>query len=349
MAGATNGSAGAASALNVSDKWVHKGALAWQLGSNKKWVQGTGTLDKNGVLTFHNDAGIKMPAMDARNCTVGPPKKKRKGHTFAIRLDLCNGTKYILAPMFDSEYKKWMSCLKLWSNKGGKQLSICGVQNVMSELLVNKDGGHRIEATSNIVKELSETERRKQKFPFWNCFTSEGFPIWYKLAKLVKSLEKALETMNFTSVDAFDFSDESSLEVNITHIRTGTPETLTFSNSAHFGLHTCTGNDGTKYFICQIGAESSFPEQPLAVSNRRRMCLQRCLETHTLEPLREECSDEEDGDCSDDEMSNAGEDLSSPSSDDESFPRDWEILTDKESGAQYYWNEDTREIRWVKL
>ena len=351
MAGAMNGGAsaasaegaGAESALNINDSYEYTGRAEWQVGDKSRWNSGTGTLDNKGFLTFRNNAGIQMHTMNVRNCNAGDPKSKRKGHIFAIRLDLRDGTKYILAPNSMSERQKWMSCLKLWSNKlNNLSFSIGCSKNVMSNLLVGEDRDpvHQIVRTTNIAEELSEFERRKREFPLEDCFTRKGFLVWYELREHVKRLEKTLETMNFTSVDTFDFSDETSLVVNITHIRTGTPETLRFNNDAHFGLHTCTDSDGTEYFICQTGTESSFPEQQLSVPSRTQRCLERCLKRDALPELEfsdDEYSDEEDDDHSDDEdeqqngsdfvlvqrdsgdgsLSDIDEDPSSPSSNDE--------------------------------
>ena len=375
MAAATNGRAGAEGALNVSDVWTHREVLEWQFGDEKRWNRGTGTLDNNGDLIFRNDAGIEIHTANVRKCNAGDPKSKRKGHIFAIRLDLRDGTKYILAPNSMSERQKWMSCLKLWSNKlNNLSFSIGCSKNVMSNLLVGEDRDpvHQIVRTTNIAEELSGFERRKREFPLEDCFTRKGFLVWYELREDVKRLKKVLETTNFTRVNTFDFSDETSLVVNITHIRTGTPETLRFNNDGHFGLHTCTGGDGTEYFICQTGTESSFPEQQLSVPSRTRLCLERCLERDALLELEfsdDEYSDEEDDDHSDDEdgsdfvlvqrdsgdgsLSDIDENPSSPSSndgDDESspvIPEGWVIHTDEESGNQYYWNESTQQSCWV--
>lgn len=366
------GAEGAESVLNVSDVWACEGVVELQVGDDKMWNQGTATLN-GGDLIFHNDERIEICRVDVRNCKVRIPKSRRKGREYAIRVNLDDGTnkKYILAPKSRNEWQKWLNCLELWSNKlDNLSFSVGHPKHVMSNLSVGegKVPVHQIERRTNIAEELSKFERRKREFPFWDCFTSEGFPIWYELREHIKRLEKALEIMNFTRVDSFDFSDETSLVVNITHIRTGTSETLHFNNDAHFGLHTCIGDDGKKYFICQTGTESSFPEQQLSVPNRTLECLKRCLERDAL-PELELSDDEEDDeenneedesdfvlvqrDSGDGSQSDIGENPSSPSSngeDDESplvIPEGWEIYMDKDSGNQYYWNEETQESRWV--
>lgn len=107
-----------------------------QVQRNGKGKFVTASLRLQGGVVELTEGGASA-TMDVRGCTVGPPKKTRKGQEYSLRLDLAKKdstgtTKYLISFQDATQLEEWMSALQAASS-GSTDDTAAKVQAMVDE------------------------------------------------------------------------------------------------------------------------------------------------------------------------------------------------------------------------